>query len=397
MVSPLDGIRILDLTQVQAGPSCTQLLAWMGADVIKIEQPGVGDRTRTERASRPGVDSHYFLVFNANKRSLTLDLKSEEGKRIFLQLVAVSDIVIENYAPGQMGKFELDYPILKQTNDRIVYCTIKGYGTYGPNANIKSFEHIAQAMGGAMSANGEFDNEPQFVAPGVGDSGSGLHAAVGVLAALRQRDNTNESQRVEISMQDGVVNLMRIRMIDTLNTHLPVERAGNRTWGGPTMIYRCKPGGANDYVAMVLAGDCWESILALAGRDDLIGDKRYDTDQARIAHQADVEEIVTDWTSTKTKYEVMRDLSALGIPVGAVQDTVEVFDDPHLQSRDMIVETTDPLRGTYKLIGCPIKIDSNRVELKLPPQLGEHSEEILSTILGLESAEVQRLKYAGVI
>ena len=217
MTSPLDGIRILDLTQVQAGPSCTQILAWMGADVIKIEQPGVGDRTRRERAIDPDIDSHYFLVFNANKRSVTLDLKSERGRGVFLRMVELADIVVENYSPGQMDRFDLGFDVLKQANDKIIFCAIKGYGTYGPNAHIKSFEHIAQAMSGAMSANGEAENEPQFVAPGVGDSGTGLHAAIGMMAAIRQRDNTGESQRVEVSMQDGIVNLMRIRMIDTLN------------------------------------------------------------------------------------------------------------------------------------------------------------------------------------
>ncbi|MDP6455800.1 MAG: CoA transferase [SAR202 cluster bacterium] len=397
MASPLDGIRILDLTQVQAGPSCTQLLAWMGADVIKIEQPGVGDRTRRERAIDPEIDSHYFLVFNANKRSLTLDLKSEKGRDVFLRMVKLADIVVENYAPGQMDRFDLGYEVLKQVNDRIIFCTIKGYGTYGPNAHIKSFEHIAQAMSGAMSANGEADNEPQFVAPGVGDSGTGLHAAIGMMAAIRQRDNTSEAQRVEVSMQDGIVNLMRIRMIDTLNTDQPVDRKGNRVWGGPPFIYPCKPGGPNDYVAMVLAGDSWDTILALAGRADLIGDERFDTLDARMQHTEEVEEIVKTWTMSMTKHEVMQQLADVGIPVGAVQDTVEVFNDPHLKAREMIVDTKDPARGDYKLIGCPIKIESNQVELKVPPRLGEHSDEILSSILGLDESELSELRNAGVI
>jgi formyl-CoA transferase len=397
MTSPLDGIRILDLTQVQAGPSCTQILAWMGADVIKIEQPGVGDRTRTERAVDPEIDSHYFLVSNANKRSLTLNLKSEDGRGVFLRMIEKADIVVENYAPGQMEKFNLSYETLKQANDKIIFCTIKGYGTYGPNSHIKSFEHIAQAMSGAMSTNGERDNEPQFVSPGVGDSGTGLHAAIGMMAALRQRDNTGEAQRVEVSMQDGIVNLMRIRMIDTLNTSEPVERRGNRVWGGPPFVYPCKPGGPNDYVAVVLSGDSWDTILALAGRADLIGDPRYDTQEARDDHAEEVEEIMKTWTMTKTKYEVMQELEDLGLPVGAVQDTVEVFNDPHLIARDMIVDTHDPVRGDYKLIGCPIKIDSNPVELKVPPLLGEHSEEILSSLLEMQDSEIAQLRDAGVI
>lgn len=397
MSSPLDGIRILDLTQVQAGPSCTQLLAWMGADVIKVEQPGVGDRTRTERAVDPDIDSFYFIVFNANKRSICLDLRSDSGRKTLLKLVALSDIVVENYGPGQMERFGLGYDTLREANPKVVYCTIKGYGTYGPNAAIKCFEHIAQAMGGAMSANGEVGGAPQFVAPGVGDSGSGLHAAIGMLAALRQRDNTGESQRVEISMQDAIVNLMRIRMIDTLNTREPVPRVGNRVWGGPPFVYPCAPGGPNDYVALVLAGDSWDSVMALAGRPELIGDERYATNESRVEHATEVEEIVTAWTMSRTKYEIMADLANLGIPVGAVQDTCEVFDDDHLKAREMILDMHDPVRGNYQVIGCPIKIDSNEIEIKPPPLLGEHSEDVLSSMLDMDQDEIATMRANGVI
>ncbi|MDP6664303.1 MAG: CoA transferase [SAR202 cluster bacterium] len=397
MSSPLDGVRILDLTQVQAGPSCTQLLAWMGADVIKVEQPGVGDRTRTERAVDPDVDSFYFIVFNANKRSICLDLRADAGREALIKLVALSDVVVENYGPGQMERFGLGYDVLREANPKIVYCTIKGYGTYGPNASIKCFEHTAQAMGGAMSANGEAGGSPQFVAPGVGDSGSGLHAAIGMLAALRQRDNTGEAQRVEISMQDAIVNLMRIRMIDTLNTHEPVPRVGNRVWGGPPFVYPCAPGGPNDYVALVLAGDGWDSVLALAGRAELVGDERFATNEARIENAVEVEEIVTSWTMTKTKHEIMDILAKLGIPVGAVQDTLEVFGDEHLKAREMIIDMHDPARGDYKIIGCPIKIESNELEIKPPPLLGEHSEDVLSSLLDMGSAEIAALKSGGVI
>jgi|TARA_Y100000310_G_scaffold342401_1_gene445520 formyl-CoA transferase len=369
----------------------------MGADVIKVEQPGVGDRTRTERAVDPDVDSFYFIVFNANKRSICLDLRADAGREALIKLVALSDVVVENYGPGQMERFGLGYDVLREANPKIVYCTIKGYGTYGPNASIKCFEHIAQAMGGAMSANGEAGGSPQFVAPGVGDSGSGLHAAIGMLAALRQRDNTGEAQRVEISMQDAIVNLMRIRMIDTLNTHEPVPRVGNRVWGGPPFVYPCAPGGPNDYVALVLAGDGWDSVLALAGRAELVGDERFATNETRIENAVEVEEIVTSWTMTKTKHEIMDILAKLGIPVGAVQDTLEVFGDEHLKAREMIIDMHDPARGDYKIIGCPIKIESNELEIKPPPLLGEHSEDVLSSLLDMGSAEIAALKSGGVI
>ena len=397
MSAPLEGVRILDLTQVQAGPSCTQLLAWLGADVIKVEEPGVGDRTRHERATDPGLDSFYYLVFNSNKRSLTLNLKSEEGCDIFKRLVGVSDVVVENYAPGRMERFGLGYDVLQEANSRIVYATIKGFGTYGPNSDIKSFEHIAQAMGGAMSANGEAGGEPIFVAPGVGDSGTGLHCAIGILAALRQRDNTGQSQCVEVSMQDAVVNLMRIRMLDSLADGKPLARSGNRIWGAPSMIFPCHPGGPDDYIGLVLSGDSWDTILAVAGRAELIGDKRYATHEGRCEHAAEVEEIISGWTSTVTKRDAMELLTPLGVACGMVQDTSEVLDDEHLRARDMVVEMDDAKRGEYLALGNPIKIASNDVSVERPPLLGEHAGEVLESLLGLDGSEVAKLRDGGVI
>ena len=397
MSAPLEGVRILDLTQVQAGPSCTQLLAWLGADVIKVEEPGVGDRTRHERATEPGLDSFYYLVFNSNKRSLTLNLKSEEGCDIFKRLVGLSDVVVENYGPGRMEQFGLGYDALQEANSRIVYATIKGFGTYGPNADIKSFEHIAQAMGGAMSANGEAGGEPIFVAPGVGDSGTGLHCAIGILAALRQRDNTGQSQCVEVSMQDAVVNLMRIRMLDTLADGKPLARMGNRIWEAPSMIYPCHPEGPDDYIGLVLSGDSWETILAVAGRAELIGDERYATHEARCKHAAEVEGIISGWTRTVTKREAMDLLVPLGVACGMVQDTSEVLDDEHLRAREMVVEMDDAKRGEYIALGNPIKIASNDVGVERPPLLGEHAGEVLESLLGLDGSEVARLRDGGVI
>ena len=397
MPGPLDGIRIVDLTQVQAGPSCTQLFAFLGADVIKVEEPIAGDRTRRQQGVRDDVDSFYFIVFNANKRSLTLNLKTDRGRELLLKLVGQADIVVENYGPGQMERFNLDYEVLTQANPKIVYCTIKGFGTFGPNAHVKSFEHIAQAAGGAMSAQGEPGREPTFVAPGVGDSGTGLHAGIGMLAALRRRDATGEPQRVEVSMQDGIVNLMRIRMIDTFNSGRPVERSGNRIWGEPSMLYPCKPGGPDDYVAIVMAGDSWDSILALADRADLIGDPRYATAEARQSRLDEVEAIVSSWTRTVTKFEAMDILTDLGIPASAVQDSCEVLADPHLKARDMVLDVHDPARGDYQIIGCPIKVEGNDVEVRPPPLLGEHSEEVLSDLLGMSHKEIESLRDEGVV
>ena len=397
MTSPLQGVRILDLTQVQAGPSCTQLLAWLGADVIKIEEPGVGDRTRWERTDNPDIDSFYFLVFNANKRSLTLNLKADEGREIFTDLVKVSDIVVENFGPGRMEAFGLGYDRLKAANSKIVYATIKGFGTYGPYSSFKSFEHIAQAMGGAMSANGEQDGEPLFVAPGVGDSGTGLHCAIGMLAALRQRDMTGESQFVEVSMQDAIVNLMRIRTMETLGSNEPVVRAGNRSWGGASFVYPCSPGGPDDYVALYIQGDAWDSMLALMGRADLIADERYATDDLRKERGPEIEEIITAWTKTKTKFEILKEVTDLGIPCGAVQDTLEILHDPHLRAREMVVSLDDPVRGEHLAMGCPIKIKSSEVEMKPPPLLGQHSKDVLAELLKMKESDLAELETKGVI
>ena len=397
MPAPLEGIRIVDLTQVQAGPSCTQLFAFLGADVIKVEEPGVGDRTRREMSIRDDVDSFYFIVFNANKRGITLNLKTDAGRDILLKLVEKADIVVENYGPGQMERFDLGYDVLKSANPRIVYCTIKGFGSYGPNAHVKSFEHIAQAMGGAISAQGEPGRQPTFVGAGIGDSGTGLHAGIGMLAALRARDATGQPQRVEVSMQDGVVNLMRARMIDTFNSGLPAERKGNAPWGGPPLIYPCKPGGTDDYIAIVLAGDSWDTILALADRADLIGDQRYATSEARAERPDEVEEIISAWTRTITKQEAMRTMTELGIAAGSVQDTYEVLQDPHLKAREMVIDMADTVRGDYQIIGCPIKVEGNDTQVTPPPLLGEHTEEALTSLLGMTPKEIATLREKGVV
>ena len=395
--APLAGVRILDVTQVQAGPSCTQLLAWLGADVIKVEEPGVGDRTRWEMAHDPEVDSFYYLVFNANKRAITLNLKSAEGVQIFKRLAAECDVVVENYGPGRVESFGVGYDTFRGASPGIVYASIKGFGSYGPNAGLKSFENIAQAVSGAMSANGGPGGPPTFVAPGVGDSGTGLHCAIGILAALRMRDRTGRSQYVEVSMQDGILNLMRIRMVETLPAGEPVQRTGNRVWGMPSWVFPCKPGGPDDYVTMVTGGEAWDSLLAIMGRSELIGDERYATEEARGERPDEVEAMIAAWTSTLTKGEVMATLTGVGIPCGAVLNTSEVLDDPHLRAREMIVEVDDPRRGPYLAIGCPIKVAGNDVTVSPPPFRGEHTDEVLSRMLGLGSDELIRLKSAGVI
>lgn len=405
MNAPLNGVRVIDLTQVQAGPSCTQLLAWLGADVIKIEEPGKGDRTRWEMADRPGIDSFYYLVFNANKRSITLNLKSDEGVNILKRLASESDVLVENYAPGRLASFGLAPEIIADQFPHLIIASIKGFGSYGPNADLKSYENIAQAAAGAMSTNGFSDKPPLFTSSGIGDSGSGLHCAIGILAALHQRVTTGKGSQVEISMQDAVLNLMRVRYVETLPNRDPVIRSGNSVWGGPDMVFPCAPGGPNDYVTMVIGGDAWESLLALAGRADLIGDERYLSSQAASGpfaradepYASEIAKIISDWTRTLTKDEVMDTLTEIGIPCSAVRDTAELLDDPHLIAREMMVEIKDPVRGDFTAIGCPIKVEGNAIELTAPPLLSEHTEEVLSEVLGMESSEIASLKDEGIV
>ncbi|MDP6064175.1 MAG: CoA transferase [SAR202 cluster bacterium] len=397
MSGPLEDVRILDLTQVQAGPSCTQLLAWLGADVIKLEEPVVGDRTRTEMAHTPEMDSFYYLIFNANKRSVCLDLKSENGKAVFERLVGVCDVVIENFGPGGMERFSLGYQRVKAIDPQIIYASIKGFGTYGPYSEYKSFENIAQAMSGAMSTNGQAGGPPQMLSTGVGDSGSGLHCAIGILAALYRRQRTGAGDYVEVSMQDAVVNLNRVRMVQTLGSGEPLARLGNRMFGPPALVYQCRPGGPNDYVSLYIGGEAWDSLLAIIGRAELIGDTRYSTREARAQNSDEIETFLTEWTSRHTKYEVMEALNEVGIPCGAVLDTREVLEDPHLRAREMVVEVDDPQRGTYSAIGCPVKLSSNTVTVTPPPLLGQHSGEVLSELLGIGQKELQDLSESGVI
>ena len=394
---PLNGVSILDLTQVQAGPSCTQLVAWLGADVIKIEEPGKGDRTRWEMAGNENIDSFYFLVFNANKKSMTLNLKNREGISIFKKLLEISDVVIENYAPGRMEEFGLSKNYLNEKYPHVVYASIKGFGNSGPNSNLKSYEHVAQAAGGAMSTNGFNEGPPLFTSTGIGDSGSGLHCAIGILAALRQRDLCGEAPSVDISMQDAVLNLLRVRFVETFNDGQAVKRSGNSVWDSPKCVFPCRPNGPNDYVTMVITGDAWESLLALSGNSNLIGNKIYETEDSRKEHADEIYEIIAAWTKTHSKNEIMEILSDLGIPCSPVKDTVELLNDEHLSERQMIVNLNDPDRGEYKAIGCPIKVGNSEIDITPPPLLGQNTEEVLTELLGIELNQIKSLKHNGVI
>jgi formyl-CoA transferase len=395
MGKALDGIRVVDLTNNQAGPSCGQMLAWLGADVIKVEEPGSGDAARYTLRDRPDADSLFYLSFNGNKRSLTLNLKQPGAKEAFRRLLKTADVLLENFGPGVIERLGFGYPVLHELNPRLVFASIKGFGSYGPYSDYKSYEPIAQAMGGAMSVTGAADGPPTYVWPSIGDSGTGMHCVIGILAALMQRHLTGEGQRVEVSMQDAVVNLIRVSLRDHQRLGKPMPRTGNQLGAGvPGTTYRCHPGGPNDYVFIFAQQQMWHPLLRAMGREDLIGDARYETAAARWTHKDAVDALVEGWTSERTKHEVVKILASAGVPCGACLDTGEVLSDPHLHAREMIVEVEHPVRGRYVTVGNPIKLSASPTTIGPSPLLGQHCQEVL-TELGYTDAEIQALVKDG--
>jgi formyl-CoA transferase len=395
-MSALSGIRVVDITNNQAGPSCGQMLAWFGADVVKVEEPGGGDIARRNMRDRPDADSLFFLSFNANKKSLTLNLKTPQGKEVFRRLLATADVLLENFGPGALDRLGFGYAALRTEYPRLVYASIKGFGSYGPHADYKSYEPIAQAMGGAMSVTGFPDGPPTYTWAAIGDSGTGMHCVIGILAALMQRHTTGEGQHVEVSMQDAVVNLIRVALRDHQRFGKPLQRAGNQLNAVPATTYRCAPGGPNDYVMLLAQQQMWHALLKAIGREDLIGDARYETAEARAQHVNEVNAVIEAWTSKRNKYEVTKILGAAGVPCGAVQDTGEVLNDPHLHAREMIVEVPHPVRGSYLTAGNPVKLSASPTKIESAPLLGQHNQEVL-TSLGYGEADIAALKAAGAI
>jgi formyl-CoA transferase len=402
MEKALAGVRVLDLTQFEAGPSCTLMLAWMGAEVIKIEEPTRGDQGRRGIGTQPASqDSWYFLLLNANKRSVTLNLKHPEGLAILKSLLPQADILVENLAPGAIENLGLGYDVVKQINPRLIYASIKGFGASGPYSEYKSFDMIAQAMAGAYSLTGLPDGPPLKPAPTAGDTGTGLHAAIGILSAYIQRLKTGKGQRVELSMQEAVVNLLRPNFREHYTTNKPVPRVG--AGGGDrdlTGLFACQPGGPDDYIFVRGTGlpeVTWNALLKVMGREDLIGDARYRTPQDRVARRQELNALLTAYCQTRSKHQAMTEIAALGIPCGAVQNTMEVMHDSHLKERGMLAEVQHPVVGTFTMPGCPVRMEDSPVEVTAAPLLGEHNQEVLGTLLGYTAEQVQQLKARGVV
>ena len=397
MDQALSNVKVLDLTHVQAGPSCAQMLGFLGADVIKVEDTRGGDSTRTDLAHREDSDSVYFLIFNNNKRAVTLDLKTDKGKEMFIRLAQWADVLVENFSPGMLDRLGLGWDVLHRLNPRLVYATIKGFGTYGPYADYKGYEFVAQAVGGAMATTGFEDRPPVMVTPGVGDSGSGLHAAIGILAALHKRERTGVGQMVEVSMQDSVVNLMRMFLTRTLGHGIDHKRQGHQGTRGLPMVFPCAPGGPNDYVMIHPRGDGWDLMLAAMDRSDLIGDPRFDDEDERVNNSEEAAQVITEWTSKRTKWDAMKTLAESGVLAGATIGAAEVLENEHLIAREMIVNVDDPIRGDYRMVGIPIKLSDEANEVTKAPRYSEHTDEVLTTVLGCSSDDIAQMRQQRVI
>jgi formyl-CoA transferase len=396
----LSGMRILDLTQFEAGTTCTQFLGWLGADVIKIEPPG-GEQSRRNRPEVPGLDAMFFLVFNANKRSVSIDLKHPEGRALFLRMVERADVVVENFAPGLMERLELGYEQLRAVNPRIIMARIKGFGLSGPYHEYKSFDMIAQATGGVMSVTGFPDREPIRCGAAVGDTGTGVHMAGAIMAAYIQRQRTGEGQLVEVAMQEVIANFLRGRYVDHYRENKPSERRGNALVGGvPGGAYPCAPGGLNDYAYIYVQPinpEMWRAFATAIDREDLLTDPRFKDAKARWEHRDELNAITRAWTGARTKHEVMAALGKAGVPCGAVLDTGEILDDPHLNARGQITTIDHPTRGRFRLPSSPVRLSASPAVTTAPPLAGEHTAEVLGEVLGLSKEDVAALQERGAI
>ncbi|MGJ6960679.1 formyl-CoA transferase [Streptosporangium sp. G11] len=404
----LEGVRVLDMTHVQSGPSCTQLLAWLGADVIKLEAPS-GDITRKQLRDVPDVDSLYFTMLNCNKRSITLNMKSERGKQIFTDLLRDSDILVENFGPGAVDRMGFSWDRLQELNPRLVYASIKGFGP-GRYAKFKAYEVIAQAMGGSMSTTGFEDGPPLATGAQIGDSGTGIHAVAGILAALYQREQTGRGQRVQVAMQHAVLNLCRVKLRDQQRLgHGPlseypnktfgdeVPRSGNASGGGqPGWAVRCAPGGPNDYIYVIVQPVGWAPLAGIIGRPELGDDPEWATPEARLPKLDKMFQLIEEWSITRDKWEVLDRLNAANIPCGPILSTKELLEDESLRQEGALVEVDHPERGSFVTVGSPLHLSDSPVDVTAPPLLGEHNTEIYAG-LGLSADELAELKTNGVI
>lgn len=404
MTAALDGITVLDLTQFESGTVCTETLAWLGANVIKVERPGTGEQGRGSSVDQPGADSYLFILVNANKKSVTIDIKHPEGKKLLERLVEKSDIFVENFSPGTIERMGLDYDSVRAINPRIIYAQIKGFGAGSPYADFPAFDPVGQAMGGVVSITGERDKPPLRAGPNLADSGTGFHCVIGILAALYQRTWTGEGQRVEVAMQDAMINFIRPAFGRQLVTGKATERVGNDQPMAPVApngIYPCKPGGPNDYVFIYTSrwpgSKQWEQLLDVIGCPEMKADPRFRTPESRYEHRDEMNPFIIAWTSQRTKFEAMEELGREGVPAGAILTTAELAEDAYLRKCGMFVTMQHPVRGSIVMPGFPIKLSASSVPVEPAPLLGQNNEEIYGGLLGIAPEELERLRKARVI
>jgi len=410
----LDGVKILDFTHVQSGPTCTQLLAWFGADVIKVERPGTGDITRGQLVDVPGADSLYFTMLNHNKRSITLDSKSKQGMAVLERLVKTCDVLVENFAPGALDRMGLTWERIHSWNPRMIAASVKGFGP-GAYEECKVYENVAQCAGGSASTTGFLDGPPLVTGAQIGDSGTGLHLALGIVSALYQRNRTGRGQKVLCAMQDSVLNLCRVKLRDQqrlkagplreytqFGQGIPfgeaTPRAGNDSGGGqPGVILKCKgwEQDPNAYIYFITQAPVWEKICDLIGEPGWKTHPDYAKPPARLPRLKEIFGRIEQWTMTKTKFEVMNECNALDIPVGPILSMKEIAEEPSLRATGTVVEVDHPTRGKYLSVGNPIKLSDSISEVKRSPLLGEHTDEILTKVLKFSAREIAEIKASG--
>jgi len=416
MSKALEGVKILDFTHVQSGPTCTQLLAWFGADVIKVERPGVGDATRGQLRDIPDVDSLYFTMLNHNKRSIELNTKEETGKEVLIRLIKTCDVLVENFAPGALDRMGFSWERIQELNPRMIMASIKGFGP-GPYADCKVYENVAQCAGGAASTTGYVGDLPTVSGAQIGDSGTGLHLAFGIVTALFHREQSGRGQKVLAAMQDGVLNLCRVKLRDQQRlAHGPLDeysqfgegidfgeavpRAGNDSGGGqPGRILKCK-GWENDpdsYTYFITQAAVWKNICDLIGKPEWKEDPDWATPKARLPRLNEMFGAIEDWTMTKSKFEVMEICNPLNIPVGPILSMKEISEEQSLRDTGTIVEVDHPERGKYLSVGNPVKLSDSPVEVLRSPLLGEHTDEILSEVLEYSADEIADIRASGVV
>ena len=415
MAKALDGVRILDFTHVQSGPTCTQLLAWFGADVIKVEKAGAGDITREQLRDIPDVDSLYFTMLNHNKRSITLDSKNPRGKAVLERLVKHCDVLVENFAPGALDRMGFSWERVQRLNPRMIYASVKGFGP-GPYEECKVYENVAQCAGGSASTTGFDDGPPLVTGAQIGDSGTGLHLALGIVTALYQRTHTGRGQKVLAAMQDGVLNLCRVKLRDQQRLERTgvmkeypqypnerfgeaVPRAGNASGGGqPGWILKCKgwETDPNAYIYFIAQAPVWDRICKLIGREEWIDDPDYATPNARLPRLKSIFDEIEHWTMHRTKFDAMAVLNRYDIPCGPILSMKEIATDESLRASGTIVEVDHPVRGKYLTVGNPIKLSDSPTEVTRSPLLGEHTDEVLAEF-GYTDNEIHALHAAGAV